>query len=55
MDADPAAMYEEEAEGTMRRLMRHEEPFERDGIETLSLQQIWFNAAQRVAKGGSAQ
>ena len=48
--APPAAIYEEADDGTMRWLMRHDDPFERDGIERLSLQQLRFNVQQRVSR-----
>ena len=52
--AGPGGMYEEEDVATMRWLTRHPDPFERDEIEWLTLQELRFKVERQVERRRSA-
>jgi hypothetical protein len=53
--AGPGGMYEEEDVATMRWLMRHPDPFDRDEIERGTLQGLRFNVERQVERRRSAR
>jgi hypothetical protein len=52
--AGPSVIYEEEDVATMRWLMRHPDPFERDEIEVGTLQELRFKVEREVERRRSA-